>query len=133
MTSSDAYNLSLEATQFSPSVNADWEQGCLRMTGESYPENTYEFFAQVIAWTESFLLAMPTSLTLELHLSYLNTSSIRAMIDIFDLLQDASAEGKSVRVCWLYDNRNPRASELGEEFKEDYTFPFDIVALDMTV
>lgn len=133
MTSPDAYNLNLEATQFSPSVSTDWEQGCLRMTGESYPENTYEFFAQVIAWTENFLQTMPTALTLELHLSYLNTSSIRAMIDIFDLLQDASAEGKSVCVRWLYDNRNPRASELGEEFKEDYTFPFDIVALDMSV
>lgn len=131
MTSRDAYNLSLEATQFSPSVDADWELGCLRMSGESYPENTYEFFAQVIAWTEDFLRAKSEPLTLELHLSYLNTSSIRAMIDIFDLLQDASAEGKSVNVRWLYDNRNPRASELGEEFKEDYTFPFDIVALDM--
>lgn len=131
MTSTDAFNLSMEATQYSPSVNADWELGCLRMTGESYPENTYEFFAQVIAWTENFLRAKDSPLTLELHLSYLNTSSIRAMIDIFDLLQDASADGKSVHVRWLYDNRNPRASELGEEFKEDYTFPFDIVSLDM--
>lgn len=131
MTSSDAYNLSLEATQFSPSVLADWEQGCLRMSGESYPENTYEFFAQVIAWTEKYLDNSELPLTLELHLSYLNTSSIRAMIDIFDLLQDASSDGKTVSVRWLYDNRNPRASELGEEFKEDYTFPFDIVALDM--
>jgi hypothetical protein len=131
MTSTDAYNLRMEATQYSPSVNADWELGCLRMTGESYPENTYEFFAQVISWTETFLRVNDDPLTLELHLSYLNTSSIRAMIDIFDLLQDASVDGKSVNVRWLYDNRNPRASELGEEFKEDYTFPFDIVALDV--
>lgn len=130
MTSSDAYNLNLEATQFSPDVNADWEQGYLRMSGESYPENTYEFFAQVINWTEKFLSTGAGPLTLELHLSYLNTSSIRAMIDIFDLLQDASVEGKTVGVKWMYDSRNPRASELGEEFKEDYTFPFDIVALD---
>ena len=130
MTTSDAYNLTLEATQFSPSVSADWEQGCLRMSGESYPENTYEFFAQIVGWTERFLGDTARPLTLELQLSYLNTSSIRAMIDIFDLLQDASAEGKNVHVLWLYDSRNPRASELGEEFKEDYTFPFDIVALD---
>jgi hypothetical protein len=130
MTSDNAPNLSLEATQFSPSVSADWEKGCLRMSGESYPENTYEFFAQVIGWTEAFLNTASIPLTLELHLSYLNTSSIRAMIDIFDLLQDASSDGKAVGVRWFYDDRNPRASELGEEFKEDYTFPFDIIALD---
>jgi len=130
MTSSEAFNLRLEATQFSPSVNADWQQGSLRMSGESYPENTYEFYAQIIAWTEQFLAQGSAPLTLELHLSYLNTSSIRAMIDIFDRLQDASVEGKSVSVRWLYDARNPRSSELGEEFREDYTFPFHIVALD---
>jgi hypothetical protein len=132
MTSSDAYNLILEATQFSPSVNADWDQGRLQMSGESYPENTYEFFAQIIHWTEQYLQLKSEPLTLELHLSYLNTSSIRAMIDIFDLLQDASVDGKAVVVRWLYDHRNPRASELGEEFKEDYTFPFDIIAYEAT-
>jgi len=131
MTNADAYNLSLEATQFSPSVNADWEQGRLQMSGESYPENTYEFFAQIISWTEAYLREKPTPLVLELQLSYLNTSSIRAMIDIFDLLEEASSDGKGVSVKWFYDNRNPRASELGEEFKEDYTFPFDIIALDL--
>jgi hypothetical protein len=130
MDSNDGYNLSLEATQFSPSVTADWQAGCLQMSGESYPENTYEFFAQIIDWTEAFLACTSTPLILELHLSYLNTSSIRAMIDIFDLLQDAQSEGKEVIVKWLYDSRNPRASELGEEFKEDYTFPFEILAVE---
>lgn len=131
MSCSEANNLSLEATQFSPSVHADWVQGCLRMTGESYPENTYEFFGQVIAWLEKFLDEAPSPLTLELHLSYLNTSSVRAMIDIFDLLQDAYENARVVKARWLYDGRNPRAAELGEEFKEDYTFPFEIMALDI--
>ncbi|MFM7314906.1 MAG: biofilm regulation phosphoprotein SiaC [Cyanobium sp.] len=129
MTESDTRNLNLEATQYSPSVEADWETGSLRMNGESYPENTYEFFAQVIEWTESFLNDRTDPLQLELQLSYLNTSSIRAMIDIFDLLQDAAENGREVTVKWLYDSRNPRSAELGEEFKEDYTFTFDILAI----
>jgi hypothetical protein len=29
----------------------------------------------------------------------------------------------------LYDSRNPRSAELGEEFKEDYTFDFEILAI----
>ena len=99
------------------------------MIGESYPENTYEFFAQIIEWTEKYLAQAERALEVELQLSYLNTSSIRAMIDIFDLLQEASDGCKQVSVAWLYDSRNPRASELGEEFKEDYSFPFDIRAL----
>jgi len=99
------------------------------MTGESYPENTYEFFSQLVAWTEAYLSAKSEPLLLELQLSYLNTSSIRAMIDIFDIMQDAHDNGKEIRVLWQYDKRNPRASELGEEFKEDYTFQFDIISV----
>jgi hypothetical protein len=117
------------ATQFSPGVEGDWQAGKLVMIGESYPENTYEFFAKIIEWTEKFLAQSQRALELELQLSYLNTSSIRTMIDIFDLLQEASDDGQSVNVSWLYDSRNPRASELGEEFKEDYSFPFEIRAL----
>ena len=125
----EPYNLNLAASQFSPSVDADWQSGCLRMGGESYPENTYDFFSQVTTWMQRFLASDTKPLRLELHLSYLNTSSVRAMIDIFDNLQEASDQGRKVSVLWLYDNRNPRAAELGEEFKEDYTFPFAIEAL----
>ena len=129
MTPVESLNLSVPATQFSPGVEGDWQAGKLVMIGESYPENTYEFFVEIIEWTEKFLAQSQRALELELQLSYLNTSSIRAMIDIFDLLQEASDDGQSVNVSWLYDSRNPRASELGEEFKEDYSFPFEIRAL----
>ena len=129
MTPVEQHNLSLPGSQFSPGVEADWQAGRLVMIGESYPENAHEFFAQIIEWTEKYLAQAERALEVELQLSYLNTSSIRTMIDIFDLLQEASYGGKQVSVAWLYDNRNPRASELGEEFKEDYSFPFDIRAL----
>lgn len=129
MTNSKVSDLSIEATQFSPDVRTDWQKGLIKMTGESYPENTYEFFAQLLEWKQSYLSETEEPLLMELHLSYLNTSSIRAMIDIFDILQEAADEGRDIRVLWQYDKRNPRASELGEEFKEDYTFTFEILSV----
>jgi hypothetical protein len=129
MTNTAGTDLNIEATQYSPNIRTDWQQGRVQMSGESYPENTYEFFSQLVAWTENYLAESDAPLLLELQLSYLNTSSIRAMIDIFDLLQDAADSGREIRVAWQYDERNPRASELGEEFKEDYTFTFDIISI----
>jgi hypothetical protein len=121
-------NLSVAATQSTPSVETDWDAGLLRMAGESYPENTYDIFADIIAWVEAYLGESQSPLRVELHLNYLNTSSIRAMIDIFDRLQAAYEAGRELVVTWLYDSRNPRSAELGEEFKEDYTFAFVITA-----
>jgi hypothetical protein len=125
-------SFSVAATQSTPSVEADWDNGILKMAGESYPENTYDIFADIIAWVEAYLCETESPLRLELHLNYLNTSSIRAMIDIFDRLQMACNAGRILEVAWLYDSRNPRSAELGEEFKEDYTFEFTIAAAPFT-
>jgi hypothetical protein len=130
MTNTDFHkNLSLAPTQSTPAIQAEWDTGLLVMTGESYPENTYEIFDSIIDWVEGFLGSEDRPLRVELKLNYLNTSSIRAMIDIFDRLQSAADDGRSITVCWFYDSRNPRSAELGEEFKEDYTFDFEIAAV----
>ena len=125
-------NLSVAATQSTPSINANWEAGLLKLAGESYPENTYDIFDQIIAWVELYLTEGKKPLRVELYLNYLNTSSIRAMIDIFDHLQNAHESGRDLSVVWLYDSRNPRSAEMGEEFKEDYTFDFSIKAAPFT-
>lgn len=123
---SSGTNLALAATVSTPAVQADWQSGVLSMVGESYPENTYEIFDEIIAWVEAFLGESDKPLRVELQLNYLNTSSIRAMIDIFDCLQAAHDDGRELSVSWLYDSRNPRSADMGEEFKEDYSFAFTI-------
>lgn len=120
----------IPGSQSSPAIQADWEKGVLAMQGDSYPENSYELFHQVIEWIERYLAEAERPLRLELHLLYLNTSSIKAVMDIFDLLESAHQEGKSVAVNWHYDRRNERVVELAEEFKEDCTFPFMILSDD---
>ncbi|MDN3526048.1 biofilm regulation phosphoprotein SiaC [Halomonas sabkhae] len=119
-------DLNIIGSQSTPTIQSDWQGGRLYMCGDSYPENSYELFGQVINWTETFLGNASHGLHLELELVYLNTSSVKAMMDIFDLLEDAHQGGKTVSVTWRYDTRNERIAELAEEFREDCTFPFDI-------
>lgn len=123
-------DLLLEATQSSPMVHCDWNRGLMTMRGESYPENSFQLYNAILNWLEAFLAASDRPLQLELELNYLNTSSVRAMIELFDQLQDAADQGRQVQVNWHFDPRNPRAAELGEEFREDYSFSFSILALD---
>jgi hypothetical protein len=120
-------DLNISSTQSSPSVCTESASGILEMRGDSYPENSFEFFAPIIQWVEEFLESGHAPLALQLHLLYLNTSSVKAMMDIFDLLEEAHKEGKSVSVHWFYDPENDRIAELAEEFKEDCTFTFEIV------
>ena len=120
--------LNIEGSQSTPSIIADWEQGRLTMQGDSYPENSFEFFAPVIDWIERYLKESEAPFYLELRLIYMNTSSVKAMMDIFDLLEDAHGQGREVSVNWYYDPRNERVLDLADEFREDCSFPFEIAA-----
>ena len=121
--------LDIPATLSSPQVLADPEPGLLRLSGESYPENTFEFYRPISAWVAAFLARDHRPLTLEIRLTYLNTSSIKCLIDILDELEEAHRSGRPIALNWYYDPEDDRAMELAGEFKEDLSLPFAIVAL----
>ncbi|THF65537.1 DUF1987 domain-containing protein [Pseudothauera nasutitermitis] len=122
-------SFNIPPSQSTPAISADWDAGVLAISGDSYPENSFDFFTATIEWIESFLAASGNrALRLDLSLVYMNTSSVKAMMDIFDLLEEAHAKGRAVSVDWYYDPRNERVEILAEEFREDCSFPFNITA-----
>lgn len=122
-------HLFISATTSSPADSFNAETGVLQMTGESYPENTFEFYHPLIHWVKEYLKTAAGKVTLQLEMLYLNTGSIKCLMDIFDLLEDAHENGQTVEVIWRYHPGNPRAQDTAEEFSEDLTFPFLIEAV----
>jgi hypothetical protein len=120
-------DLNIPASQSTPSIVTDSQNGSLLLSGDSYPENSFELFGPVIQWVDEYLASTKQPLALTLELQYLNTSSVKAVMDIFDLLEAAHADEHDVSVTWYYDRRNERVGELAEEFKEDCSFPFSVI------
>lgn len=120
----------LAASASSPEIRLNAASGDMLIRGESYPENTFEFYRPIIAWIKTWLAEGRGVASLQLELIYLNTGSVKCMMDIFDLLEDVHLTGRSVQVIWRYHEKNPRSLETAEEFKEDLTFPFDIEVID---
>jgi hypothetical protein len=54
-----------------------------------------------------------------MEIIYFNSSSSKALMNFFDLLDEAVAAGRKIAVNWIYDAGNESALEYGEEFKED--------------
>ena len=42
------HDLNIEASQSSPLVIGDWQRGTLLMRGESYPENSFSLYEQIL-------------------------------------------------------------------------------------
>ena len=120
-------DLIIEPTASAPAVTCRWASRTVELSGESYPENSFVFFSAIIAWIEAALQDRGQGLTLNVKLAYLNTSSIKSMIDILEILERGHGRGQAVAVNWYYDEDNTRAQEVAEDFKEDITFPFNVI------
>lgn len=120
--------IEISATKSTPFINCNGQIGLVQITGESYPENSFDFYKPILEWIENFLINPSYPLQLELRLLYLNTSSTRCIIDILDTLQSAHDRGKSVLVRWYYEEGNDRSLEVAEEFREEVSIPFEIIA-----
>ncbi len=120
--------LRIEATTSTPEISFDSEKGTLEIKGESYPENTKEFYKPVFEWLDDFFKKSDDKITVNLRISYLNTSSLKAMMTFFDMLDAQHEHGRKIEVNWFYNPENEVAMEVGEEFEEDVEFPFNIIA-----
>lgn len=122
-------HLQIQATDATPLIDLNPNApDTLRIEGESYPENTFEFYHPILHWMSELIHSRPASITLKLRLFYLNTGSIKCFMDILEMLDEAHHQGIRVQVEWLYDEDNERALELGEDFAEDLDLAFHLVA-----
>ena len=113
-------SLEILASKSTPKIDFNSKTNVLSMNGESYPENTVKFYAPIFNWLEQYIKQLgDNKVTINIELVYFNSSSSKVLMDIFDILEDASAEGKDITLNWLYDVDNDASLEYGEEFSED--------------
>jgi|SRR6056297_342932 len=118
--------LEIEQSKSTPFVRFDPGSGMLEIGGESYPENSHEFFSPVIEWIEQYLSEEEKSLSFIVTLNYMNTSSTKYMIDILDRLEQAHDKGREISIEWYCDGDNEREMDTVEELREDFEMPFEV-------
>jgi hypothetical protein len=113
-------DLKIEATKFTPEITFDYSGRLLEIKGESYPENTSEFFNPVFKWLDDYLAegkSEPTLVNIELY--YFNSSSSKVLMNFFEVLDQAASKGGNITVNWVYEEEDEDSLEFGEEFAED--------------
>jgi len=112
-------NLHIEATKYTPNIILDIN-GTISLVGKSYPENTFEFYTPMINWVKEYFETSSAELTtVNMEITYFNSSSSKLFFDFFDLLEENS-ENNNIKINWIYDEENESAEEAGEDFIEDF-------------
>ena len=121
-------NLQVKKTKYTMAVNFNKDTGILEMEGSSYPENALDFFGPIINWIKDYTVQVNKSMVMNIRINYLNTSSTKCILDIFEILEQYHKSGGDVRINWYYAEDDEDIMETGEELGEDFNFPIEFIS-----
>jgi hypothetical protein len=115
-------DLHLAATDRTPEVAFAFSRGELAMSGESYPEDAAAFFGPVYQSLKDYVAALRGGdVRFDLRMNYFNSSSAKALMRMFQLLEDAAAAGNRVSIRWHFSPDDDTMQEFGEDFAQDFS------------
>ena len=113
-------NLLIDETKCTPYIELLFDKRQISFKGKSYPENTFDFYMPVISWLKNYFQKAKEKTVVDFEISYFNSTSSKLFFDIFDILEEAVANGSEIEINWYYDEENESALEAGEDFKDDF-------------
>lgn len=111
----------IQAGERTPYVEFDFPARHLRLKGESYPEDVAAFFGPLLRSLNEFVGTLDGGeLVMDVEMLYFNSSTAKALMNIFRVLETAAQEGVKVTINWWYHEDDDTMRESGEDFAEDF-------------
>lgn len=125
-------NYILEGTPKSPRVDFNAETGVLLISGRSIPENAREFYRPLIEWIEKYNTEPKQQTVFDICLEYFNTSSSKAIFDLFKTAESLNMSGNStVIVKWKYENDDWEMRDAGLEYSRIIQIPVEMIEIEV--
>lgn len=116
--------LKIEATIDTPGIILDPANNLFEISGKSYPEDTKEFYHNVLHWMDLYVVAPKPKTNFIFKLKYFNSSSYKPIFDILAKLETVKTKRCEVSVQWYYKTGDTDMLEAGEEFADLFEIPF---------
>jgi hypothetical protein len=116
----------IDGTDRSPKVILDRQESILLIEGRSYPEEGMDFFDPLIMRFRSLQDSDNPIRTIHVRLEYYNSSTTKALADLFTALERSAKHGNEAKVLWEFEEDDDGIQEDIEMFKESYELPFDV-------
>jgi len=104
---------------FIPEVNLNASTGECLLAGESYLEDTDEFYNNIINWLDTYIKSVKKAITFNFRLTYFNTSSSRSILNVLRVLKKYEEGGGGVTVNWFFPEDDDSIAEEAEDYMKD--------------
>ncbi len=112
---------------FIPHINFNADTGHCVIEGESYLENTWEFYKQLVDWIKAYA-ATGQAIEFDFRLTYFNTSSSKGILELLEALKEYQDQGGNVTLKWYYPKDDEDILEEAEDFVEDTQLDIELIA-----
>lgn len=117
----------IEASKETPLVSLNSEKGVFLIDGNCVSENPDEFFNNITNWIENYSKNPYKTTTLTINLGEINISSSKFLLNIIYQLESLDKSGFKVKIRWVYKNGEDGNYELGKDYSEMASVPFDFI------
>jgi hypothetical protein len=117
-------NKVINATDLGPEIILE-PTGKIKISGKSRMEDAASYYKEVHEWLSRFLQQPDTAVTVEMNLSYFNSSSAKQLLKLLMSIDKACSNGK---VIWIYPASNDTLLERGQELEIMLDLTFEYVA-----
>ncbi len=118
--------LKINASDYSPEVYLNAQEGILSISGRSMPEDVGSFFDPIFDWVDEYLKNPREMTILNIFFEYYNSSTARKITEIIFELEELLKTGKDVKVTWKYKSDDLIMKENGEEISSVVELPFEL-------
>ncbi|MEM1405887.1 MAG: DUF1987 domain-containing protein [Bacteroidota bacterium] len=115
--------LLIEATEDSPKILFNAEEGHFFINGRSFMEDTNPFYFGIMEWSREYFKNPQKNTLLELEFDYINSASQRMLLDIVGEFNKYYIMGYRVKIIWNFLYSDEGMAELGEEMQEIFDVP----------
>lgn len=112
-------DFSLQATSRTPAIHLNTADMTLVISGESYPEDVRQFYTTINEQLAVYFTTKPDRLDVAIKLTYFNSGSARALMELLDQLDEAAEKGVKIIVNWYCDPDDDITREFAEDIAAD--------------
>lgn len=124
-------SLFIEATHKTPLVSLDAEAGELVIKGRSIPNDSANFWQQLIDWFNLYALSPKSYTLVKLDIEYFNVSSSKYLLNLLYKLNDLNSSNYKAKVEWIYRENDVDMFEVGKDYAFMVNVPFEFKSLQL--
>jgi hypothetical protein len=118
-------DLIIEPTRTTFGIEFFFEQRLLRFSGDSYPENAFDFFNPLLQWIKKLVNHSRIPVLVEFRVNYFNTSSSKYLFQILEMLHAYRSKGNTVSVTFFMQENGDDTFETWRELMDELELPFE--------